>query len=152
DKKINELLDLKYKKKIHNTPLAMLILPILPISLVLIDSSRKAKTISSRNDQRKVLSKSSELIQIGSDDRYNFDSFNDLIELNKNKAVEQDLIQELRCCGDSRVFNDRKDIATSQYDSAEINESCATQISKTLISDAETHPMKKKSVKLAWPR
>ncbi|CAG8669891.1 16218_t:CDS:2, partial [Acaulospora morrowiae] len=73
------------------------------------------------------------LIQIGPDDRYNSDSFDDLIELDKNKAVEQGLIQELRCCGNSRVFNDGKDIGTSRYDSAEINESCATQISKTLI-------------------
>ncbi|CAG8579495.1 1119_t:CDS:2, partial [Ambispora gerdemannii] len=86
----------------HNTPLAMSIPPIPPVPLVSTYSSREAKTVSSGNDQRKVLSKSSELIQIGPDDR---------------------------------VFNDGKDIGTSRYDSAEINESCVTQISKTLIPE-----------------
>ncbi|CAG8655168.1 4942_t:CDS:2, partial [Paraglomus brasilianum] len=87
DKEVDEFLGSKYKEKVsneirernrekklrdqetYNTSLAMSILPIPPVPLVSTDSSREAKTVSSGNDQRKVLSKSSELIQIGPDDR-----------------------------------------------------------------------------------
>ncbi|CAG8832206.1 13864_t:CDS:2, partial [Gigaspora margarita] len=129
DKERDDFLDRIEKEKKHRDQDLSLVNqdapsvePAMPISS---NSSCDTKTVSSGNDQKKVLSKSSELIPIGPDDGYISDSSDHFGELDKNKVVEQGLIQELRRCGDSKVFADKKDV--------EINESCATQISKTQI-------------------
>ncbi|CAG8543035.1 4138_t:CDS:2 [Acaulospora morrowiae] len=82
----------------------MLIPPILA-PLILTNSSSDEKTIPTGNDRKK-------LIQISPDDGHH-DSFDDLIELDYNKVGKQVLIEELRSCGNSRVFKDRKDIDAS---------------------------------------
>ena len=63
-------------------------IPPIPLApLVLTDLSCEIKTISTGNNLKKGLSKSSELIQIGPDDRHHSDSFDNHIELDKNKVV-----------------------------------------------------------------